>query len=184
MTKVKDLSDEVLSSLTETEKDFLLSWKTLYEDKEFQDKLEKILKPVKKTIYDLKKGDEYSSITLNGGVNIARYDNDFVDNLRLSIGNVFLTEEDAEFEIEYLKVKAELKRYASMCKKPIDWNNSDQAKYTLVYEHLYKCLQINTKYTYNHGSIFFTNKEVLSLAIKEIGEERIKKYYLGVRGEN
>lgn len=165
MTKIKDLVEK-------------------YGNREIDEvELEKILKPVKKTIYDLGNGDEYYSIAISGFVEKAIWNNDFIDKNRLDIGNVFLTYEDVEFEVEYLKVRAELKRYASMCKEPVDWN-TDQKKWFINYSYYFVDLEILYTDDRVRDEIYFTDKSILEQAIREIGEERIKKYYLGVKGED
>lgn len=56
--------------------------------------------------------EKYYYIGYSGEVNSSNWCNDITDNRAFSIGNVFKTPEEAEFERERLKVIAELKRYA------------------------------------------------------------------------
>ena len=81
-----------------------------YEVKDgFMDLLEK---PKPNSVWDLKNGDVYYFLTAYGYVMKTVWVNTNTDNEKLSIGNAFLTEEDAEFAKERLKVIAELKKYA------------------------------------------------------------------------
>lgn len=143
--------------------------------------LAKILKPVKKTIYDLEYGDVYWAISGYFRVLCTHENANNKYEKMLSVGNVFLTEEDVEFEIEKRKVEAELKRYASMCEEPIDWTNHNQAKICLAYDHVYDELDTVIKWTMSHNDIFFTDEETLDKAIKGIGLHRIVKYYFGAK---
>lgn len=145
--------------------------------------LEKILKPVRKTIYNLEVGDTYYVISTNGLIHECIWHNDDLNKRQLEIGNVFLTEEEAELEVERRKVKAELKRYASMCEEPIDWNNGDQEKHLLFYDYNNSGIAITMQWSCNWGDIHFTDKDILVKAIEEIGKDRIIKYYFGIKGE-
>lgn len=166
MTKLKDLVEK-------------------YGNREIDEvELEKLLKPEPSRIYALGQWDKYWFINPSGQAIPDEWINHRIDKAKLAIGNVFLTEEDAEFEIEKRKVEAELKRYASMCETEVDWNNGNQTKYSLGYDHICKSIEIHLHHHYNHAGIVFTNNNVLKESIKEIGEERIKKYYFGIKGDN
>lgn len=97
---------------------------------------------------------------------------------RYSIGNCFRTKEEAEFAVERLKVIAELRRFAEEHNiKVLDWNNDNQRKYLLYYEHSVNEILINS-YTYmHHNDIHFSSEEIAEAAIEVIGEDRLKKYY-------
>lgn len=145
--------------------------------------LEKILKPEKvKTIYNLENEDKYYYISEIGICEWAFWTNNNFNKLQLAIGNIFLTKEDAEFEVEYLKVKAELKRYASMCEEPIDRSNAYQCKFYC--SAAFDGMQFFNTNSIVGDNIYFTDILILEQAVQEIGEERIIKYYLGVKGEN
>ncbi len=102
-----------------------------YEVKEgFMDLLEK---PKPKTVWDLKDGDRYCYITADGELRFVSWQNDESDKNKLYIGNIFLTEEDAEFEVEHLKVAAELKKYAKEFSDE-EWSNDFYVKYYIAYE--------------------------------------------------
>ena len=93
---------------------------------------------------------------------------------RYVIGNVFKTKEEAEFRAEQLKVEAELRRFARPFK-------SDSENYTLGYRHLYDKIEITFFETIQCGNLYFPSKEIAKKAIGTVGEDRIKKYYFGVK---
>ena len=149
-----------------------------YEVKDgFMDLLEK---PKPKSVWDLKNGDVYYFLTSYGYVMKTVWVNTDADNEKLSIGNEFLTEEDAEFARERLKVIAELKRYAKEFSDE-EWSNDFYVKYYIAYECSRKEIVFLSTVTTNRGDIYFCEKEKAKEAVDAIGEERIKKYYFGVK---
>lgn len=151
-----------------------------YEVKDgFMDLLEK---PKPKSVWDLKNGDVYYFLTSYGYVKETVWVNTDADNEKLSIGNVFLTEEDAEFEVKRLKAVAELKKYAKEFSYE-EWRSANTKKYYLCYNWTND--EVNTDYNYlaSYGNqLLFESGEKAQEAIDEVGEERIKKYYFGVKG--
>ena len=112
-----------------------------YEVKEgFIDLLEK---PKPKSVWDLKNGDVYYFLTSYGYVMKTVWVNTDADNEKLSIGNAFLTEEDAEFARERLKVIAELKKCAREFSDE-EWMNQSIEKYYIVFD--YKAYAIKIDY--------------------------------------
>lgn len=111
-----------------------------------------------------------------------RYDNEVISNIwyaddideaRYKLGNVFRTQEEAEFRAEQLKVEAELRRFAQPFK--IGGKN-----YTLGYRRLYDKIEITFSEAIQCGILYFHSKEIVQKAIDTVGEDRIKKYYFGV----
>ena len=124
-------------------------------------------------------GEQYFYINERGEVDSFYNRNSKHDKMCYSIGNYFKTEEEAKFEVERLKVNAELKRMAkawNTCE--IDWEDEQQPKYCLSYSNGV-CWAIS--YLIQTGTIYFTDKEACKAAIAFIGEERLKKYYFGVK---
>lgn len=127
-------------------------------------------------------GEFYYWINANGNIcNIAWDDNNENCKKRYELGNYFKTRKEAEFALERQKVITELKRYAmEHNEKEIDWNDEVQDKFGLYFYHQSKKILINT-YNFDQTTfIYFTSKEIARSAIKEIGEERLKKYYFEV----
>lgn len=122
-------------------------------------------------------GGVYWFVTSNGEIHKAVWTNSEIDKGLLKIGNVFKTQEEAEFESERLKVIAELKKYAEP--KGQKWN-----MHISHYYILYVCRENDIGYysdsTLKHADIYFETKERAREAVKKVGVERVKKYYLRV----
>lgn len=106
-----------------------------------------------------------------------------VDNRRWALSNVFKTKEDAEFAIERQKVKVELQRYADEHNNPEkeEWDGIN-THYSIYYDIQPYSIGIrSTRCCLSQNQIYFTPIEVLQDAINEIGEDRIKKYYFGMK---
>lgn len=139
--------------------------------------IEKANKP-KNKVWKPEKDETYYYLYSYGKIEEDTWDNANEDRIRYAIGNCFKTREEAEFAIERQKVITELKRYAmEHNEEKIDWNNGKQIKYSLSYQHNKNMILIDCCYSSQCCSIFFTSEEIAIAAIKEIGEERLKKYY-------
>lgn len=151
-----------------------------YEVKEgFMDLLEK---PKPKTVWDLEEGDTYYYIDVYGDISDGRVGNDCYEDEIFAIGNVFLTEEDAEFAVERLKVIAELKKYAKEFGNE-DWIGCNVKKYYFYYNSLDNKLEISFNYKTSYGNqLLFESPKKAQEAIAAVGEDSIKKYYFGVKG--
>lgn len=145
--------------------------------KGFMDFLEK---PKPKSVYDLKSGDRYLFLTESGIIQGAFWHDDISDHNRLSIGNISLTEEDAEFARERLKVIAELKKYAKEFSYG-EWKDNKTQKYYIVYRYSGDYIRSILTYTSKDSVLYFESPEKIQEAIAAVGEDRIKKYYFGVR---
>ena len=108
---------------------------------------------------------------------------DATDEAHYTIGNCFKTREEAEFALERLKVIAEMKRYiAEHDDVKLDWNDCEQSKYYLVYNHytvFIDCLSSSAIQSVERG-LCASKGSILSDMLGKIGEDRIKKYYFGV----
>lgn len=126
-------------------------------------------------------GEKYFYIDERGEVNFFYNRNSSYDKMCYSIGNCFKTEEEAEFEVERLKIVTQLKHMAeawNTCE--IDWEDENQPKYYIIYIRTYG-LSWGYDYLIQKDVIYFTTAEACEKAIKLIGEERLKKYYFGVK---
>lgn len=144
-----------------------------------EEKLKEFLTPPKpKTVWNLKNGDRYWSISSYADVYNKTWKNVVVDNWRRNIGNCFLTKEDAEFEVIRRKVETTLLKYGRR-----EFKNSER-NYYLYYDHednLIRKTMVDT--CQSQGIIFFDDDKVIDQAIKEAGEDNIKKYIFGVDAE-
>lgn len=149
-----------------------------YEVKEgFMDLLEK---PKPKSVWDLEGGDTYYYIDEYGDISDSRIGNDSFEGAKFSIGNGFLTEEDAEFARERLKVIAELKNYAKEFSDD-EWRNGNKAKYLFYRSFPDNRIYITATYLAHYPCLYFESMEKAKQAFDAVGKDRIKKYYFGVR---
>ena len=111
----------------------------------------------------------------------AIWHNDDNDHNRLRFGNVFLTEEDAKFASERLKVIAELKKYAKKFSDE-EWLNQSIEKHYIIFDYEDHVINIGYVCVTKVSDIYFESEEKAQEAIESVGEDRVKKYYLGVKG--
>ena len=141
--------------------------------------IEKANKP-KNKVWKPESDEMYYFSYSDGNVSFDRFISNTSEK-RYAIGNCFKTKEEAEFALEKQKVIMELKRFALEHNEgEIDWNDSNQIKYFLSYQHDKNIIFIDSYYFIQICDIYFTSEEIAKAAIKEIGEERIKKYYFEV----
>ena len=117
--------------------------------------------------------DEYWYANENGEVFRDEWGDFGYEKSMLTIGNVFQTENEAEFAVEKLKVEAELRKFSRPFKNGQPNCNiilSDNENVSTAY---WKEIQ-------TQGSIYFESEEKAQQAIESVGEERIKKYIIGV----
>ena len=99
----------------------------------------------------------------------------YVDNCSFDIGNVFKTQEEAEFEAERLKVYRKLRWFSIKSKK-------DSKRFSIYYDYLsneIKCVQTNNDYT-KYAELLFETEECAVKAVETVGAEKVLKYYLEV----
>lgn len=143
--------------------------------------LEEQLNNPETKIFKPKKNDEYYIITNKASIDDDVWLDNAVDNARYDIGNCFETAEEAEFEIEKGKVTAELKRFAIEHNEPIDWNDPAACKYTICSDMLIEHnIEFASTGRFKRNDIYFSSKELARQAVAEVGEDRVKKYYLEV----
>lgn len=105
---------------------------------------------------------------------------DYIDSQRYKNYNCFQTKEQVESESEKILVRRMLEDIARRLNKgqKIDWNNNNQAKRCI---ELY-CNNIVTNYYYGQktqGAVYCLDGDFKAIAVKEIGEERLKAYLRG-----
>lgn len=98
------------------------------------------------------------------------------DSEMWELGNIFFTEESAEFAREKRKVEVELERYAKEHNGPILEDN-----YCILYD------EDNEEFDFDvwigskvQGTVIFTSKQLVFDAIEAVGKEKILKYIFGV----
>ena len=140
----------------------------------------------KKKWWEPELDEKYYMIHGDGSIDYNNYDFDYDDKILMAIGNCFQTEEQAAFMAEKLKVIHELEKFAyENNEKEIDWNDTNQEKFYLVMNYKNKYIDVIYTYVwiYSPSNIYFTSRKIAKEAIETIGEERIKKYYFGVKEE-
>lgn len=122
-------------------------------------------------------GDTVYYINYIGRIRKRTWINDEDDLDMWELGNIFFTEEEAEFAREKRKVEVELERYAKEHNGPTLEDN-----YCILYD------EDNEEFDFDvwigskvQGTIVFTSKQLVFDAIKEIGKDRILKYIFGVK---
>ena len=146
-----------------------------------------VIEPKKeKTWWKPKVGESYWSIRpWSGAVRTCYYDHK-IDGFAVSMGLCFQTKEQAEFMAKKLKVIHELEKFAfENNEKEIYWNDVNQTKYYLGMFQSDKIIAVFStyKWCYTPFNIYFTSEEIAKKAIETIGEDRIKKYYFGIKEE-
>ena len=135
--------------------------------------------PEKKTVWELKKGDEFFLISTDGHVFSETWDNwNIYINIRKT-GICFLTREEAECEIERRKVETEMLRLGGRREFKNGENN-----YHIVcdFDSSHFAIRVFNDNIdgFAKGMIYFDSAKECRNAIETIGEDRIKKYYFGV----
>lgn len=146
-----------------------------------EEQLEKIVKkPVPKSVWDLKTGDIYWCIDSDGLAVESVWEYDKIDDLRLETGNVFLTQEEVDFEVERRKCESVMLKYGT--RDMMSLGDSGIPKHCICYNHVIGRLTTDWYGIYNpQGLILFETEELAKKAIDEIGEEHLKKYIFNVK---
>ena len=161
--------------------------------KEFEIKIAELEKQAKAEeqkqgkVWKPKKGEDYW-VMFDGELNTDIWeddDDDGYDNRRYIRGNIFKTKEEAEWADQHRIVATELKHFvAENDPRPIteeDWKDLGLMKYHMLYTYE---SGIDISGTFSHRmakQVYVSDIEVIKKAIKHIGEERLKKYYFGVK---
>ena len=119
-------------------------------------------------------GDDYCYTTMLGRVCHGSWDNLNSETSMLELGNIYRTEEEAEFDVEKKKVETELLKFS----RPFEYGRFN---YYLFFNIESDNLDVQfTSYCPPQGAIYFESEEKVQQAIKSVGEQRIKKYIFGV----
>ena len=137
-------------------------------------------KDINSTVFIPEYCEEYWRITDDGDICRSWWDKTTIDKNRLALGAVFRTREEAEFEVERLKVIHELRMYA----EPRDavWDGENTYCFLTYSSHTKNIYTYFTNWC-KYQDIYFASEERAWEAIKAVGEDRVKKYYLCVEEE-
>lgn len=128
-----------------------------------------------------KKGDKFYFLLSDGEIDYEYYNpTSRIHADRISTGNCFKTEEEAKFEVERRKVIHEMKKFA----EPEDyvWDGENSHHY-IYYNFCCDAIRTGHTYSYKKNVIFFKSTDDIRDCIEAVGEDRIIKYYLGVKEE-
>lgn len=140
---------------------------------EFDSKIGRLREELSEKDTPFKIGDKLYYIDCKGAVDFWYFQNDDIDNNAVAIGNVFKTRKEAEFMVERLKVIAEMKKFGREFV-------AGKANFCLNYIHTDRSLDIDWTYNVQSSNIYFESEAKAWEAIKAVGEDRIKKYYLRI----
>ena len=146
-----------------------------------EEDLKKILvEPKPKTVWDLRPGDKYYVLYLNGGIEVYTWKDTDFHRSTLYLGSGFLTYEEAEFERGRRKVETELIRLGGT-RNMMSLGDGDVYKYFIEYDYVENRMVINYWCSRNQqGAIYFKTREECQAAIDMIGEDVIKKFLFHV----
>lgn len=114
---------------------------------------------------------EYYYVAPYGEIIYTKYDGARTEKMMRDIGNVFLTEEAAEYAVEYFKVLSEMREWAG------NWNDTWEIVYSAP---LIAPIRVYVNIC-SAGEMRFASKEDALNCIKAVGRDRLIKYYFGVR---
>lgn len=121
-----------------------------------------------------KLGEDYWWVDVDGELYKDKWDNGEFDNNLFNHTDIFPTEEQAEFDRERKRIRRELMKYSKEFESGGD-------NWTIRYDHNYGIfITYYIRYIQVPFTIYFESKEITRKAIKEVGEDRIKKYLFGV----
>lgn len=158
---------------------------------EFKVELENLTNEERKTLLKLvekwnksnkrwrgKRDDTYYSVSTSGNIITDIDCSCAYDEKCYRLGNYFKTKEEAEFVRKKQLIYQQLKDYAlEHNTKDFDWDNEYLNKFCIAYDYQDNDLFIDFMQTTKYpNTVYFTSKEIAENAIKEIGEDRIKKY--------
>lgn len=148
-------------------------------DFEITEKIEKCITHKPKTVWDLEKGDDCYCIDLFNKPSLCDWEETNELICMREIGLITLTEEEAEYQIEKMKVYEQLKRFAKEFTDE-EWKDKEIKKYFIYYIYTLNKIEISFNLRIKCFELYFESKENAQEAITAVGEERVKKYYLGV----
>jgi hypothetical protein len=125
-----------------------------------------------------KYNDKYYAI-ISCGIDDFYWKNDmYYDMFVKSIGNCFKSEEEAEFEVERLKVLAKMKKFAEP--EDREWDGENQ-HWEICVDMLDKSIYYAPNQTGKCHCMYFESREKAEECVRTIGSVRIRKYYFRIK---
>lgn len=129
-----------------------------------------------KSVWDLKRDDDYYVIFGDGKVSETTWGGCTNDKGFREIGNTFLTKEEAEFECERRRIETEMLRLGGRRNIKIGKEN-----YYISYDYKTGDFAYLIRIWVNAQGLIFFDSEIDAIdVVQEIGEDKIKKYIFGV----
>ena len=129
-------------------------------------------------VWKLNVGDKYYYISNTGSILYYMYDEDVTNKAIISIGNCFETKEDAQHMLQKIRIINQLQELSNNSFE----GNTETKKWFVVYDC--DCQKIGYNYMYTNKiapfNIYFATQKDCENAVKEIGEDNLKKYYFDV----
>lgn len=122
-------------------------------------------------------GEKYYYMTTNGNVGQDTFNTSF-DKYRLSFRNVFKTAEEARKMVEKIKIINQLQELSNVS----FYHNCEGKKYLIIYNSKLKEIDYTTHTCIRElpFNVYFATQKDCENAVKEIGEDNLKKYYFDV----
>ncbi|SFN18220.1 Uncharacterised protein [Peptostreptococcus anaerobius] len=158
--ETKELEKYINEKVEEFRKDLVL---------DIKNKVKEVERP--KTIWDLKieDGETYYNIRPDGYIRTQHF-NSIYDCDTRDMGNALLTKEEAEFEVERLKILAIMKKYSRPFKK-------EDENWVISFDETENFITYDIWWDINFSVPIFESREMAQKVVEEIGEDRLKKYY-------
>lgn len=133
-----------------------------------------------KTVWDLKSGDKCYFATVIGHIFPGTWNNWNTQIENRKLGNCFLTEEEAEYELERRRIENEMLRLGGRR----NFKKGERNWYIYSFCDFGNNYSIGYNYDMDNNDgrwrIYFDSIKDCSNAVKLIGEDKIKKYLFGV----
>ena len=135
-------------------------------------------KPKPKSVWDLEDGDEHAWVDGLGKVkDNYLWRDESSDSMARDVGNIFLTKEEANREVERRKVETLLLKYGGR-----RWLSDSKKNWSISYDRqLDEWRFLYSTRDQRQGAIYFDTKEEAEKAVQEIGAKRIKQALFEVR---
>lgn len=100
------------------------------------------------------------------------------DDIRYELGNYFKTKDEAIEYRTYLETKMKLKMLAKRLNKGklMDWQDDNQQKYYLFFNHEREEISMERNQIYQHPTIYCLSSNFRNIAISEIGKQALIDY--------
>lgn len=175
------LSDELMNQLLTGVKTMEINIKGLTQEQ--VDSLKKQIEEFERENEKPKEVIDYMNgwVITTDGVSITNVlTNSFINN-RYELGLYRDTKEECEKLIKKMKIEHRLRQWAKMCKDKVDWDDSEQDKWVMHYDHEDKKIMNDCYGFCQANNICFTDKSILEKAIADIGEQKlIDEYFVEV----